>query len=178
MSERGKCRWVSVLLGGMLLTSAAGAADNMRLHGALVFEACDIQTGDEDQDISLGMIPDNYFYLHQRTQGRPVQIHLVNCDTTIASNVTPTFTGTENAALPGLLAFDAGSTAAGVAVGLETSGGRFLPLNVAGDKTPLNSGANVITFNAYLQGEPGALANHGITRGTFTATTTFQLDYD
>ncbi|ALX97466.1 MULTISPECIES: fimbrial protein [Serratia] len=178
MSGRGKCRWVSVLLGGMLLTSTSGAADNMRLHGALVFEACDIQTGDENQDISLGMTPDRYFYMHQRTQGRAVNIHLVNCDTTVANNVTATFTGTENAALPGLLAFDAGSTAAGVAVGLETSGGRFLPLNVAGDKTPLNNGTNVITVSAYLQGEPGALANQSITRGAFTATTTFQLDYD
>lgn len=178
MSGRGKSRWVSVLLGGMFLTSTAWSADNMRLHGALVFEACNIQAGDENQDISLGMTPDRYFYLHQRTQGRVVNIHLVNCDATVASNVTATFTGTENAALPGLLAFDAGSTAAGVAVGLETQGGRFLPLNVAGDKTPLNNGSNIITVSAYLQGEPGALANQSITRGAFTATTTFLLDYN
>ncbi|WP_447907995.1 fimbrial protein [Serratia fonticola] len=164
-------------LGGLLLTFAVGAADNMRFHGALVFEACDIQAGDEAQNIPLGMTPDRDLYRNQRTQGKLVQIHLVNCDTTVGTNVTATFIGTENSALPGLLAFDAGSTAAGVAVGLETSGGRLLPLNIAGDRIPLNTGSSVIAFNAFLQGEPAALANRSIVRGTFTATTTFLLDY-
>lgn len=178
MPGRGIYYYARGGLSGLLLTFAVGAADNMRFHGALVFEACDIQTGDEAQDISLGMTPDRDLYSNQRTQGKSVQIRLVNCDTTVGSNVTATFIGTENAALPGLLAFDAGSTAAGVAVGLETSGGRLLPLNMAGDRLPLNTGANVITFKAFLQGEPAALANRNITQGSFAATTTFMLDYE
>jgi type 1 fimbria pilin len=53
-----------------------------------------------------------------------------------------------------------------------------LPLNVASGKYPLQDGNTVIRLQAYIQGEPDALADKTLGRGAFHAIATFNLEYE
>nr|WP_154325606.1 fimbrial protein [Pantoea sp. 201603H] len=162
----------------LLSGSTLAAENNVRLHGALVAEPCVIPPGEENIALDFGTVIDKYLYLNTRTPGQPFSIHLTACDLSLGKTVSVTFTGTENIALPGLLAVDTGSGAAGIAIGLETPEAKPVPLNQAMDKFALETGSNVIPLQAYIRGEPAAITNQSIARGPFTATATFSLSYE
>ena len=108
---------------------------------------------------------------------QPFELRLSECDLSLGKTVSITFKGEENPQLPGLLALAASSEASGIAIGMETAQGRPLPLNSAGGKYPLQNGSTVIAVQAYVRGEPEALAKKTIGRGAFNAIATFNLDY-
>ncbi|WIF62920.1 fimbrial protein [Enterobacter cloacae] len=162
----------------ILMTPGVQAADNLRLHGALVHEACDIQPGDEAQTLELGMVADRFIYLNTRTPSRVIRFNLINCDTSIGNMVTVKFMGVENIQLPGYLALDGSSTASGIGIGIETPEGQLIALNGAGATYPIVDGANVVAVKGFIRGEPDALANRTIVLGAFSAVTTFSLDYN
>nr|WP_273974774.1 MULTISPECIES: fimbrial protein [Serratia] len=166
------------LAGSLALPNARADTPNMRLHGALVAEPCVIPPGEDSIPLDFGAVETKYLYLHERTAGQGFSIHLADCDTSIAKTVQVAFTGTESGALPGLLAPAAGSTAAGIAIGLETPAAKPVPLNTATDKAELQSGDNVIALQAYVQGEPTAITGKSITEGAFSAVATFALTYE
>ena len=166
-----------LLMGASLLSASAPAAPNMSFRGALVAEACTLRPGDEDIPLQLWDTSSKYLYLNTRTIGKPFEIHLEGCDVSIGNNVTITFSGNASTVLSGLLALGGGSTAAGVAIGIETPAGNLLPLNVTSDRQALTSGANVIALKAFIKAEPQAIANQSITAGFLTATSTFTLSY-
>ncbi len=153
------------------------AADNLRLKGNLVEEACTIRPGDEAITLELWDLTSKHLYLNTRSQGKGFKLHLEDCDTTVGNTVTITFGGTENPALPGLLALDAGSGASGIGVGIETPSNKPLPLNTVSDQQALSDGNNVVELKAYVQGEPNAIRDQTIGHGAFTVTSTFTLDY-
>lgn len=159
------------------LPGLAADANNVHLHGALVAEPCVIPPGNEEITLDFGTIIDKYLYLNTRTLGQTFEIRLEECDLTLGKTVSVTFTGTENRALPGLLAID-GQQAMGIAIGLETPSAKPLPLNKASDKSLLQAGSSVIVLKAYVQGEPDALRNKSIMRGPFRAVATFHLEYE
>lgn len=66
----------------------------------------------------------------------------------------------------------------GLLVGLETAGGKLLALNKTHDMGTLVKGDNLIGFNAYLQGEPKALAERSIGLGAFHAVLNFTISYE
>ncbi|MNH30008.1 hypothetical protein D3C79_902750 [compost metagenome] len=66
----------------------------------------------------------------------------------------------------------------GLLVGLETTGGTALPLHKSHRMGELASGDNLISFNAYLQGEPETIANRSLGLGDFEASMTFALSYE
>ncbi|MBE4976397.1 fimbrial protein, partial [Serratia sp. X3] len=117
-------------------------------------------------------------YLNTRTHSQTFALHLTECDLSLGNTVAITFTGTENAKLPGLLELDTGSLASGIGIGLEDSSGKALPLNRASDKFRLNAGNTTLTLQAYVQGEPEAIQTKSIGRGTFSAVATFTLEYE
>ncbi|HGM6909399.1 TPA: fimbrial protein [Serratia marcescens] len=160
------------------LPPLAGAADNLRFSGALVAEPCVIPPGQETIALDFGNVVDKYLYLNQRTPGVPFAITLADCDLSLGKTVTVTLSGKESAALPGLLAPAAGSQAAGIAIGLESAAGEALPVNRPGGKVSLASGSNNIRLQAYVQGEPDAIAKKALVRGTFDAVATFTLEYN
>ncbi|MBH2526202.1 type 1 fimbrial protein [Serratia marcescens] len=166
---------VALLLGGL---GSCAAAENMLFHGALVAEPCVISPGKELIQLNFGSVVDKYLYLNQRTHGISLVIQLDECDLSVSKTVTLTFTGTENPNLPGLLLPQAGSQAAGVAIGLETPEGQLLPLNQSSAKYPLRAGSNAIQLRAYVQGEPQAIAQKRIAQGAFNAVATFILGYE
>lgn len=159
-------------------SSPAVAEPNVRLYGALVAEPCVIPPGDDDIQLAFGSIVDKYLYQHTRTPGQPFEIRLGDCDLSLANTVSVTVLGTENTALPGLLAIDGSSEARGIAIGLETPEAQPLPLNQASDTYALQAGNNVIALRAYVKGEPEAMTNKAIRRGPFNAVATFSLEYE
>lgn len=170
------------LLWGMVFLAVVmgsdGAAENMRFHGALVAEPCVIAPGKELLQLDFGNVVDKYLYLNKRTHGIPLVIQLAECDLSLGATVTLTFTGNESIKLPGMLLPEAGSQAAGIAIGLETPEGQPLPLNRPSAAYPLRAGNSEVQLRAYVQGEPQAIAQKSITHGAFNATATFILGYE
>ncbi|MBH1922373.1 fimbrial protein [Serratia surfactantfaciens] len=162
----------------LVIGGSAAAANNLRLHGALVAEPCVILPGDEEITLKFGTIIDKYLYLNTRTPGQKFEIRLAECDLSLGKTVTVTLLGTESVALPGLLAPGGGSQAQGIAIGLETLAGKALPFNQASDKQGLQAGGNILALQAYVRGEPQAIERKTIGRGAFSAVATFSLEYE
>lgn len=173
-NKAARCAMAALLLCSQLSL----AAENMRLHGALVAEPCVIPPGDETVVLDFDTVIDKYLYLNTRTPGQPFTLHLAQCDLSLGKTVRVTFSGTESAALPGLLALSGGSQASGIAIGMETPQGGSLPINQQGKAQTLVSGTNILTAQAYVQGEPDALKHKTIERGPFSAVATFSLEYE
>ncbi|WP_243737951.1 fimbrial protein [Enterobacter sp. AG326] len=163
------------------IPSAIAAPLEVTMQGTVLGTPCKIRAGDEALTVDLGTVVDKYLYINTRTPGKPFYLHLDDCDTTRASAVRLTFNGKENSSLPGLLAVNAGSGASGIAVGIETGGASStpLPLNVRGPENLLSttSRTTILSFKAYVQAEPQALASKTIGLGAFSASATFLLDY-
>lgn len=178
-SENKNKRWQSAMLVGVLYLQPGNglAADNLSFRGVLLQEACTLRAGDEAIALDLRDVSTKYLYVNTRTLGKSFEIHLEGCDTSIGSTATIIFSGAASVALPGLLAVSSESTARGVAIGLETSAGKALPLNVVSDQHLLNSGNNIIALQAFIKGEPQAITNRSIAAGILNAISTFVLDY-
>jgi type 1 fimbria pilin len=179
MKIKDVCRKMTaaaILLGAVMGNCAA--VENMRFHGALVEEPCSLRPGDEAIQLDIGTVVNKYLYLNGRTLGKPFEIQLQDCDLSLGKTVSVAFRGVENAGLPGLLALDAGSQAAGVAIGMETYEGQPLVMNKPGGQYPLAAGRTVMQLKAYVQAEPEALAQKSIRLGAFNAIATFSLQYE
>lgn len=157
---------------------AAGEDNNLHLYGALVAEPCIIPVGEDEIALDFGGIADKYLYQNTRSPGQEFTLHLADCDLSLGAGVKMTFMGTESTALPGLLAVNSGSGTRGIAIGLETPEAKAVAINKASEKFLLQAGDNYVPFKAYVQGEPEAISNRTITPGTFTATATFNLEYE
>lgn len=166
--------------GNMSMTLAANTAPEVTVKytGSLVAEPCVIPPGDEEVVLDFGTIVDKYLYLNTRTLGQQFEIRLAECDLSLGKTVRVMFKGTENAALPGLLAVDGASEAKGIAIGLETLEAKPLPLNKESDEYRLQAGNSLIALKAYVQGEPKAITDKTIARGPFRAVATFSLEYE
>jgi len=155
-------------------TGVAGIGSKVRLHGILIAQACNLIGGDDDQKISFDPIMTRYLYQYERSENKRLNFHLTDCDVATIKSAKITFIGSENAALPGLLAV---SGVSGVAIGLEDDTGDRIKMNIASRSWPLTPGANVLTLNAYVQAEAAAIRSKSITPGNFTAATTFKIEY-
>jgi type 1 fimbria pilin len=173
-NKAGWCATAALLL----CSSPVMAADNMRLHGALVAEPCVIPPGDETVVLDFDTVIDKYLYLNTRTIAQPFSIHLAECDLSLGKMMKVTFIGPENPTLEGLLAIDSSSSAGGIAIGLETTKGKLLALNKGSYVHTLQAGDTVVALQAYVQAEPDAITKRSIKRGTFSATATFSLEYE
>ncbi|MGK3128314.1 fimbrial protein [Pantoea sp. C8B4] len=162
---------------GMLTSSAVKAAENLIMRGSLVDAPCFIRPGDDLIKLDFEEVIDKFLYRYTRTPSRPLLIHLEDCDVSVFKEVEVTFQGTENFSLPGLLRLDAGSTARGVAIGIEGLDGSAVKINKPAPAKALQAGNMVLAFQAYVQGEPDAILNRRIGHGQFTATATFILNY-
>ncbi|MHA6679810.1 fimbrial protein [Enterobacter cloacae] len=160
------------------LCHAVAPEVNIQYSGTLVDDPCVIPPGEEEISLDFGGVVDKYLYANQRTHGKQIEIHLTECDLSLGESVTVTFEGVENTQLPGLLAVDGTSQANGIAIGMETVDGEPLPLNKNTGRRLLTPGSNTLPFLVYIQGEPEAIKNKTITQGIFSATATFNLEYE
>lgn len=165
------------MLAGMLSVNVSQADENVHFSGALVSEPCTLPDSDQDIQLDFSSVIIKSLYASQRTASLPFTIHLEGCDPSLMATVNVTFQGTADNELTQQLALEASSTAKGVAIGLEQENGAALAINKASSYQQLSSGTNSLTFNAYVQAKPVALAQQQISPGNFTAITTFVLGY-
>ncbi|HGM5336613.1 TPA: fimbrial protein [Serratia marcescens] len=155
------------------------AAENMSFKGTLRDDIpCVIPPGEENVDLDFGSVVDRYLYANQRTPGKMFEIHLEECDLSLAKTVSLTFSGQVSQELPGFLALSPASQVTGVAIGVETPAGEKIMLNKSTSKYDLLAGGNILRLQAYVQGEPQALAGKNIGYGVFSAVMTFSLEYE
>lgn len=69
------------------------------------------------------------------------------------------------------------SGASGVGIGLEESDGSPIRLNMPTNATAITDTVMQLNFQAFVEGEPQALANGTLTTGAFTATANYTLNY-
>lgn len=144
VKERYWRRAVRLGVAGAMLAGVIGqpaaAEENMRFHGTLVAEPCVIPPGEEEIQLDFGTIVDKYLYLNIRTHSQSFALHLAECDLSLGNTVSITFSGTENAKLPGLLALDGGSSASGGGDRAGNSRGQSVAAQQCQRKIPAVSG--------------------------------------
>ncbi|EJL6832075.1 type 1 fimbrial protein [Vibrio cholerae] len=146
----------------------------MTITAEVVGQPCSLRPGDEIIPVDFGNINNKELLRDGRTLSRSFQLHLDECDPSIADSVSVTFSGVASEERA-LLALSADSQAKGIAIGLE-QGGQALPINQPSRAFTLAEGNNVLDFAAYVQLLPSAQT--GVTPGHFNATANFTLDYD
>lgn len=166
------------MVASLWLPAAQAIENNLYFSGTLVSEPCVLAQEDQVKTLEFAGVIDKDLYLHGRTRGRPIKLQLKNCDLDVGTRMLSiTFSGSESTEPPGLLVLQS-ATVQGLYIGLETTSGSAMPLNKTHRMGELASGDNLITFNAYLQGNPEVLANRTLGLGDFGASLTFKLSYE
>ncbi|OAT31256.1 minor fimbrial subunit [Buttiauxella brennerae ATCC 51605] len=171
----------ALLAFALAITSTSSQADSVvDFDGTLVEDPCTLAVGDQGENIvaDFGTIIDKYLYTNGRSSQQSFTILLQDCDTSLGKTVSFIFRGVEDSDQPGLLALDATSGATGVAVAITNADGTPLPLNEASELANLNDGDNQISFQAFVQASSTAITNNAITLGEFSATATFEMEYE
>ncbi|WDZ51802.1 fimbrial protein [Acinetobacter vivianii] len=165
-----------VALTASVSATLVNAADNMAFKGTLRAHACTLHPDDRAIQIDFLDLGTHSLYLYGGTADQRFDIRLLNCNVNVASDVQVTFQGTPNNTIPGALALDASSQAAGFAIVLKDAAKQQLNL---GDmsSSPIVGADTTLEFYRRVQVEPDALVNRGIVPGVFTASATFELFY-
>lgn len=174
-------KWGALTAIALILSLAGGAistASMLTIKVTVLTQPCVIPPGEENITLDFGSVSAKDLYTYTRTASKDFAIHLANCDTRVAKKVKVTFSGTEDSALPGLLALDVGSQGKGIAIGIETAAGALLNLNQTSDAYMLLDGDNRINMKAYAQIRPDAQAKRSLGEGAFRASAIFTLDYE
>lgn len=172
-----KFAMVSLLMGLPVMASAADGSATVNYSGTLIALPCTVQPDMEDLYIEMGEVFPQNLYAYTRTPGTEFSFVLEDCDTSLGSTITATFTGVSNG--QGLLEFDSTSSASGALIGVETLSGTPLLIDgVTSYTTPIADGNMMLKFRAYVQGDATAIATKSITPGDFTATLTYALSYE
>lgn len=172
--------WLSSLIGTMTLWSGLVMADTsntVEYSGTLIALPCTVQPGMDDFHIEMDEVFPQNLYTQGRTAGQEFSFVLEDCDPSLGSTITATFTGVSNG--QGLLEFDSTSSASGALIGVETLSGTPLLIDgVTSYSTPIADGNMTLKFRAYVQGDSAAIAAKNITPGLFWATLTYALSYE
>lgn len=155
---------------------AGAVTNNLLFNGNLVAEPCVLDPTTENIELDFGTIIDKYLYINERVHSQPFTVRLLECDLSLGTTVTLTFTGTPDGELTDMLAVS--GMASGIAIGLETPGGAALPFNKTTPAFELTSGTTELVLKGYVQARPTAIQNRSIVRGGFSAVATFTLNYE
>lgn len=160
-----------------LYTAGASCGESaVKFNGVLVSEPCTLDDNSKDLVVDFGEVSKKFLYINHRTAAKKIQLNLKDCDLALGSVLKIKFDGVQSQALPGYLSLSKGNVN-GVAIGLETDKGKLIPINEATEGYTLQSGDNLITVGAFLQGEPDALLKKNITGGAFNITASYILEY-
>lgn len=169
------------MMSALLLCSAslgsAHAAENVRFHGTLIADPCQLELESEHILVDMGHIDDRFLFDHQRSLNTPFYLKVTACDLSVAQTLYISFKGTASTELEGLLAVNIGGKKSGIAIGLQNAKNEAIPLDKKTKISELISGYNEILLGAYIQAEPSAVATRKVEYGYYQATTTFLLDY-
>lgn len=142
------------------------------MHGTLVSQSCNLDLGDENQEIKFGSIVNTYLYEHRRSQVRKIEFHIKDCNINTIKSANISFSGTESNSLPGLLSVVGVD---GIAIGIEDLAGNIVKINGVGQRWQINQQESTLSVNSYVQANPSGTEN--ITPGSFSAVATFNIKY-
>lgn len=148
----------------------------VEISGTLVAEPCDLAPESSAVNIDFGTIVKKSFLHSSRTETQPFSVKIINCDLSVGGKASFSFKGTESSILPGMLSVNEGEMKS-VAIGFEYDDGKPLNINQYSDYFPLSSGDNIFKFGAYVQAGEEAVAKNEIVAGDFSASATFEIDY-
>lgn len=172
-----KAMFVIVLL--IMFQPALVYADaEMRFSGTLVEEPCSLATEDTAIEIDFGNIVNKQLYSHQRTLGNPFTLHLMDCDLSLGDAFSIIFSGIEDIEQPGLIMLDPSSGAKGVAIGIESSQGELIPVNISSPWQALKAGNNAINFQSYISASNESLIDRRIVSGSIFAIVHLSINYN
>lgn len=165
---------VMLLLYSPLLLAQA----DVNFSGNLVAEPCTLAPEDTNLTVDFGTVILKSLYSDKKSLPRLFTLHLIDCDLSLGNHVQVIFSGSEDADQPGLLALDSGSSASGIAIGLQTLKGEPVAINKQSPAYDLHDGTNIIHIAAYVQASDTAMTHHQIIPGDFSAVATFEFIYD
>lgn len=144
----------------------------LHINANIVLDPCVTAVESRNMQVELGQWTTDYLADNPRTPSVPFTIHLTGCDVSTDA-LSVTFNGTSDGTLTDKLAIAAGSTAGGIAVGLENADGTPLAINAPSKPVSLSSSDISLRYSAYIikTGAP-------VTTGNFEATATFTVNYE
>ncbi|RJK69039.1 fimbria A protein [Serratia marcescens] len=167
------------------VSSLAHAADQghgkVTFTGSIIDAPCSIAPESLDQTVELGAISNVALKKGGKSTPRNFQIKLENCELTVDATdptknnntVSLTFTGATSAADSNLLGIT--GTAKGAGVAITDGSGTEIKLGQKTKAQTLQTGANTLSFAAYLQG--ASASDAVITPGEFQSVADFTLAY-
>ncbi|MBH3072927.1 type 1 fimbrial protein [Serratia marcescens] len=170
-------RTITALCGIGFLFSSAVAAENKEIDffGSVVSRPCNIDPQSLHQTVEMDTVLIKTLYRYGHTNPVSFSIRLTDCKTAVFKSVTATFTGTEDAELPGKLAINNGAN--GAAIALFDGAGKAIDLGTPADAVTLQDGPNALRFSAYVQARPSAIKDKTLTEGAFSSVANFVLAY-
>ncbi len=156
-------------------TSTAVSGGTINFEGRVVDAACSIAADSMDQTVVLSQVRTAKLSTAGETAGQktPFSIQLEDCDTTVSTNASIVFNGSQDSDLAGSLANLAGAgSASNVALKLYDSEGNELAVGDQSAAAELIDGSNTIPFSVdYVATKEAATA------GKVSATATFNVIY-
>lgn len=161
------------MLSAMMFLSPVTFADTeLEFKGTLIADPCIVDTDTEDQVVEMGTIGAKTFINHDRSAPKPFSLYLKECDLSLGSTVSVTFSGTEESQQPGTFAVTGG--AEGVAIALENTNGTPVKPDEATAATGLMSGDTQLNYVAYVQASDFSK----VKEGPFESRVIFFLEYE
>ncbi|MFV8867046.1 fimbrial protein [Serratia fonticola] len=166
-------RHAVVLLPCIVLCASGVRADtDVEFSGTLVADPCRVETDSEAQTVEFGAIPAKTFIDAVQTVPKTFHVHLKECDLSLGSQVSFTFTGEKDAAEPTL--FKVSGSATGIALAIEDSEGRVVTPDGEQQAVTLTEGDTTLTWRTRVQSTVG----RHVGEGEFSSVVTFALRYD
>ncbi|AKJ41289.1 fimbrial protein [Pragia fontium] len=171
-------RWMGLSVCLLLLLSLASRADdnlNVVFNGRLLAQSCEFDSVGGYQEIPLPTKTLHFFDRQTRTESTPFTLGLIGCtSSTMGKVVKLTFSSAQTQLVNGV-AMLATSGNTGLVIGLEDGAGQAITLGQAVNVGSISQvgpvGVNRFQFAAY------ALAPGAVKAGSYSATVTFEVDY-
>jgi minor pilin subunit PapK len=149
---------------------------DIKFKGTLQVKACSLKK--TTVDVTLPDFSVKEFYERIRTPATPFTLELDECDSVIGKNINVLYSGPKEAALPGMLAV-AGDNLGALGIGIvDLDGSTLLPLDQKSQQTAISSEALKLTFGAFVEATPEAIANKNILPGAYSAQASFTFEYE
>ncbi|NDJ59244.1 type 1 fimbrial protein [Enterobacteriaceae bacterium 4M9] len=164
---------LKVSLAGMAFyTSAAMADTKVEFSGTLVADPCLVETDSQEQTVELRAIPARTFMDEIQSAPETFHIQLKECDLSLGSQVSVTFSGEKDSVDPSL--FEVHGSARGIALAIEDSDGRAVAPDDEQHPVSLSQDDTTLTWRVRTQSTSGG----NVGEGEFSAVVIFSLRYE
>jgi type 1 fimbria pilin len=162
----------SSIFGGFANAATDMGHGKVTFVGSIIDAPCSIDTKSVDQIVSLGQVANKVLDNGGKSEPKPFQIDLKNCDLGTLKTVQVTFTGAADANSPDMLGITGSASGAGIV--LTDGSSTQIKLGEPAAAQTLQDGNNTLAFSAYLQGDD---ASSTVVPGAFTSVANFTLKY-